>query len=101
MRSSSPVDENPGLDPAAAAPEKRVKSQNVEEDEIGPFLDVVVCRMLSSTCQLVKRKRSEHMTSGGARGNGATKFPRATPLSRDPGTEISVRRPCRPPPLYL
>ena len=90
VRSSSPVGEKTGLDPAAAAPEKRLRSQNVEEDEIGPFLDVVVRRKLSSTCQLVTRKRSENMTRGGARGNGATKFPRATPLSRDPPLVLHI-----------
>ncbi len=68
VRSSSPVGEKTGLDPAAAAPEKHLRPQNVEEDEIGPFLDVVVRRKLSSTCQLVKRKRSENMTSGRACG---------------------------------
>ncbi len=79
-----PIDENLGLDPAAVAPEKRVKSQRWKKNEFGLSLDVVVHRMLSSTCQMVKWKGSEHMSSGEAHGNGATKFPRAMPLSHDP-----------------
>ena len=78
------LDENLGLDPAAVAPEKRLRSRRWKKNDFGPFFDVVVRRMLSSTCQMVKRERCEDMTSDRTRGNGATKFPRATPLSRDP-----------------
>jgi len=56
----------------------------------GPFLEVVVCWKLSNACQLVKRDRGEHMTSDGAHGEGATKSPRAPPLSRDPPHSIHL-----------
>ncbi len=37
VRSSSPVDEDQGLDPAAVAPEKRVRSQIVTRMKLGRF----------------------------------------------------------------